>query len=255
MTETTSSKARLKSSNKVTAGQLKRELQKHTDPEKAAILSRFFKTGPGEYGESDLFWGIAVPVQRRAAAKFRSLPQEQIHRLLEDPVHECRLTALLILVWQYGKADGRGKQEIFDFYLRHIGGVNNWDLVDSSAPNIIGTHLLGRDKALLFKLAESQVVWERRIAVLASFTFIQKGDYVPTLRLAELLLHDDHVLIHKALGWMLREIGKRDRDVAESFLQVHASAMPRTMLRYAIERFDEPTRLRYLRGGARRYHR
>lgn len=253
MTETTPNKARPESKNKMTAGQLKRELKKHANPEKAAILSRFFKTGPGEYGESDIFWGITVPLQRRVAAGFRSLSQEQIHRLLGDRVHECRLTALMILVWQYGRADARGKQEIFNFYLRHIGCVNNWDLVDSSAPHIIGSHLLDRSKALLFKLAESQVVWERRIAVLASFAFIRKGDYAPTVCLAELLLQDSHDLIHKALGWMLREIGKRDRTVVEEFLRVHCLSMPRTMLRYAIERFDEPTRLRYLHGKAKQY--
>ena len=233
--------------NKTTAGQLKRELRKHANPEKAAILSRFFKTGPGEYGESDVFWGITVPLQRRVAAAFRNLPREQIRRLLDDPVHECRLTALMILVWQYGKADAPGKQEIFDFYLRNLGRVNNWDLVDSTAPYIIGSHLLDGNKALLFQMAGSRIIWERRIAILASFAFIRKGDFAPTLRLAELLLDDNHDLIHKALGWMLREIGKRDRPAAEAFLKDHCAFMPRTMLRYAIEKFDEPTRLRYLR--------
>jgi 3-methyladenine DNA glycosylase AlkD len=248
MMKTDSNPAQLPLKNRMTAEQLKRELQKHANPEKAAILCRFFKTGPGEYGEADVFWGITVPSQRRIAATFRNLSLEQIHRLLGDPVHECRLTALLILVWQYGKANVSGKQEIFDFYLRHIGYINNWDLVDSSAPNILGLHLLDQNKALLFKMAESQVVWERRVAVLSSFAFIRRGDYAPTLRLAEMLVHDKHDLIHKALGWMLREVGKRDRTAAERFLQRHCSSMPRTMLRYAIEKFDQPTRLRYLRG-------
>jgi len=191
--------------------------------------------------------GITVPVQRRIAAAGRNLPLPEIQKLLHDPVHECRLTALLILVRQYETADALGKQEIFDFYLSHIGCVNNWDLVDSSAPRIIGSHLLARSRALLFELAGSQVVWERRIAVLATYTFIRKGDYAPTLRLAELLLADRHELIHKALGWMLREIGKRDRTVEEAFLRRHCLSMPRTMLRYAIEKFDEPKRQRYLR--------
>ncbi len=233
-----------------TARQLKQELEKLSSPEKAAVLARFFKSGPGEYGEGDVFYGIRVPLQRRVAATFRDLPREQIRRLLLDPVHECRLTALFILVRQYERAGAAGKQEIFDFYLQHARRVNNWDLVDCSAPNIVGTHLLHRSREILYKLARSPIVWERRIAVLATFAFIRKNDHEPTFRLAEMLLQDSHDLIHKAMGWMLREVGKRDRAGAEAFLKAHGSSMPRTMLRYAIEKFDEPARQKYLRRSA-----
>jgi len=230
-----------------TAADVKRELQKHADAEKAKVLARFFKTGKGEYGEGDMFLGIVVPHQRTVAKRFRELPLAEVRTLLESPVHEHRLTALLILTCQYPKADVKGKRRIYEFYLRSTRYVNNWDLVDLSAPNIVGEYLRGRPRAILFRLARSKSLWERRIAVLATFAFIRQGELRETFRIAELLLGDRHDLIHKAVGWMLREVGKRDGEALEDFLRRHAARMPRTMLRYATERFPLQKRRRYLR--------
>lgn len=232
----------------MTAQDIHTELHRLADPETAAFLQGFFKTGPGEYGEGDLFLGIRVPVVRRVAGQFRTLPLPETTALLRSPQHEARLTALLILVAQYRKGDEFLQQQIYETYLAHTGYVNNWDLVDSSAEHIIGAHLLHRDRAPLYDLARSPLLWDRRIAILSTFHYIKQRDYADTFGIAEILLHDPHDLIHKAVGWMLREIGNRDLDAVEAFLRTHYRTMPRTMLRYAIERFPEDLRKAYLNG-------
>ncbi len=234
--------------------ELRRRLREKADPGKAAVLARFFKTGTGEYGEGDRFLGLTVPVQRRIARSFRSLPIPAIGRLLESGLHEERLTGLLILIDQYRKASGSDRQKIVDFYLRSRRCVNNWDLVDVSAPAILGDHFMGKDRKPLYDLARSGNLWERRMAVMATFAFVRRNDFQDTFRIAELLLHDSHGLIQKAVGWMLRETGKRDMAAEEEFLLRHAADMPRTMLRYAVERFPDVKRRAYLDiRAARRY--
>lgn len=225
---------------------IKDELQQLADPEKARVLSRFFKTGNGEYGEGDIFLGIKVPEQRKIAKKYSGLAFDDIGQLLESSIHEYRLTSLFILVLKYNKADYRGKQEIVDFYVDNIKNVNNWDLVDSSAPYILGHFLLDKDRSILYRLASSDNLWERRISILSTFTFIKTNTFEDALKISEILLFDEHDLIHKAVGWMLREVGKRDLTIEEEFLQKHYLEMPRTMLRYAIEKFDEDKRKFYL---------
>jgi 3-methyladenine DNA glycosylase AlkD len=225
---------------------LKKDLEKSVKPGKKEILERFFKTGKGEYGEGDVFLGVMVPDSRKVALKYRGIPLSDVSKLLKSKVHEHRLVALLILVQKYQSESDQGKKRIFDFYLRHTQHINNWDLVDLSAPKIVGTHLLHTGPAILYKLAKSKDLWERRIAVLATAAFIRAGRYEPTLRISEMLLHDTHDLIHKAVGWMLREVGKNDQAVEERFLRKHCKKMPRTMLRYAIERFDEGKREYYM---------
>ncbi|MBI4847746.1 MAG: DNA alkylation repair protein [Nitrospirae bacterium] len=229
--------------------QLRTDLRKLANPEKAKILSRFFKTGKGQYGEGDVFLGIKVPEQRRIAKKYPDLPLSEIEKLLHSKIHEERLVALLILIIQYGKAGDEGKKAIYDFYLNNTQRINNWDLVDLSAPNISGDYLIDKDRRILYKLANSESLWERRIAVMSTFAFIRKNDFEATLRIAEVLLIDRHDLIQKAVGWMLREVGKRDQNIEEAFLKKHYKAMPRTMLRYAIERFEEGKRRAYLKQG------
>ncbi len=224
-----------------------RELESLADPGQALILQRFFKTGPGEYGEGDRFRGIRVPVLRKTARKYRHLPLPEAGRLLQSTFHEDRLLVLLILMERYYQNDAlRG--EIHRLYLKQRRFVNNWDLVDISAPHLLGHYLRDRSKDPLTRLAASNVLWERRMAIIATFHFIKQGDYGETLRVARLLLGDPEDLIHKAVGWMLREVGKRDAAVAEAFLQAHYRNMPRTMLRYAIEKFPEPRRQAYLKG-------
>ncbi len=229
---------------KLSSGQVRTALQQAADPERAKILSRFFKTGKGQYGEGDVFLGITVPEQRVIAKKYRDLPLKDIEKLLLSETHEHRLVALLILMIRYKKTDDRGRLEIVDFYLCHTGRINNWDLVDLSAEKILGDYLYGKDKAVLYRLAGSQNLWEKRIAIMTTFAFIKKNVFEHTLRIAEMLLNDRHDLIHKAVGWMLREIGKRDLKSEEEFLEKHHRSMPRTMLRYAVERFA-PDRKRY----------
>lgn len=221
------------------------------DPKKAQSLARFFKTGKGEYGEGDVFWGLTVPEQRRIAKKHSSLSLSEVEKLLHSKVHEHRLTALLLLGEKYRKGDCSGKEEIYRLYLRNTKRVNNWDMVDLSAPHIIGDYVLDGDKTILRKLANSANLWERRIAILATFPGIKENKFDEALNIAELLLRDRDDLIHKAVGWMLREIGKRDQEVEEQFLKRHYRLMPRTMLRYAIERFDEKKRKFYLSSSVR----
>lgn len=227
--------------------QLKKELETLADAKRAAVLQRFFKTGKGQYGEGDLFVGIKVPVLRKLAKRHIDLPLDEVAKLLQSKIHEHRLTALLIWVLRYQKADQRERETIYQLYLKHRGFVNNWDLVDLSAPNIVGSFLLDNDRAILYKLAQSQSLWDRRIAILATFEFIKHGQADDTFTIAEILLNDDHDLIHKAVGWMLREVGKRiGQATEESFLTKHHRQMPRTMLRYAIERFTPGLRKKYL---------
>ena len=223
-----------------------RELRALGDPEDARFLQRFFKTGQGEYGEGDVFLGIRVPATRQLARKYRELPLSEIRKLLHAKEHEARLLALILLTHQYQRADHDLQQKIFEFYLAHTARINNWDLVDVSAPNIVGAHLYLRDKSLLDELALSTSLWERRIAILATAYFIKRGEYAVTLRIARRLLKDEHDLIHKAVGWMLREVGNRDRDVLLGFLDRHYRAMPRTMLRYAIEKLEASRRAKYM---------
>lgn len=223
-------------------------LRDHANPKHAAILQRFFKTGPGDYGEGDIFLGIKVPVLRAIARAHRMLPIDDAVALLASPLHEERLLALMILIDQYERAPDETKSRIFTRYLSSTSGINNWDLVDLSAPHIVGQHLLDKDRRVLRKLACSGNLWERRIAIIATHRFIRNDQFQDTLDIAEMLLNDDHDLIHKAVGWMLREIGKRDHACEESFLRKHYPAMPRTMLRYAIERFPEKLRTAFLHG-------
>lgn len=227
---------------------LRRQLHAFARPAKAEILRGFFKTGQGEYGEGDRFLGIQVPVLRSLARVGRGATLAQIRALLASPWHEERLLGLLMLVETYRTGDESTRQRVYDLYLASTDRVNNWDLVDLSAPNIVGTHLLDRSRAPLLRLARSRSLWERRIAIVATHAFIRRGEFDDTLRIADRLLADRHDLIHKAVGWMLREVGKRDRAALESFLTPRCRVMPRTMLRYAIERFPPAVRRRYLQG-------
>ncbi len=228
--------------------ELRSELKKEADKEQAINLQRFFKTGKGEYGEGDIFYGIKVPVQRRIAKNNKEISLEDIRELLDSPIHEERLTALFILVEQYAKGDDKTKEDIFQLYLKNTKKINNWDLVDLSAPKIVGAHLYSRNKDILFKLAESSNLWDRRIAILSTMFFIRNHHFETTFKIAEMLLTDKHDLIHKGVGWMLREAGNKDLQEEEKFLKKYYKLMPRTMLRYAIEKFPEEKRKAYLRG-------
>lgn len=225
----------------MTARDVQRELRKLANPEKAKIYARYFKTGKGQYGDGDQFLGITVPQQRAVAHRFLDLSLSEIARLLKSPVHEDRFTALEILVAQYEQA--KNKKAFVDFYLKNTKHINNWDLVDTSAPYILGPTI---KKRVLYKLAKSKNIWERRIAIVTTQYFIRAGDYADTLKIATILLRDKHDLIHKATGWMLREVGKKITAVLEKFLATHASVMPRTTLRYAIEKFPLKKRKQYL---------
>lgn len=222
------------------------DLNSLADPERAKLLQRFFKTGKGEYGEGDIFLGIQVPVSRKVANKYLSLPLKEIQKLLNSKIHEHRLVALLIIVEKFKKADEKEKKQIFNLYLKNTKKINNWDLVDLSAPNIVGSYLIDKDKSILYKLARSKNLWERRIAIISTFAFIRKNEFTDSLNIAKLLLQDKHDLIHKAVGWMLREIGKRNQAVEEKFLKKYYKKMPRTMLRYAIEKFPKNKRKFYM---------
>lgn len=228
------------------------EINSYANPAKAKLLQGFFKTGKGDYGEGDVFLGVMVPEQRKLVKKyFSQISIEEIQGLLNTNIHEYRLTALLMLVNKYKKGDEQIKDEIFKFYLKNTRNINNWDLVDLSAPNIVGSFLLDKNREVLYKLATSHHLWEKRISILATFSFIKEYQFKDTLNISEILLQDKHDLIHKAVGWMLREIGKRDIKTLKSFLNKHYKAMPRTMLRYAIEKFPENERKAYLNGEKR----
>ena len=227
---------------------LKQAVKNHSNKEQGIFLQRFFKTGKGEYGEGDVFAGIKVPVSRKIANQFKDLSFADLQKVIKSKIHEERLIALFILVAKYKKADEEGREKIFNFYLKNIIYVNNWDLVDLSAEKIIGAYLINKDIRMLFDLVKSNNVWERRIAIMSTFHFIKAHRFAATLKISELLLKDKHDLIHKAVGWMLREVGKRDIQAEEIFLQKYYKNMPRTMLRYAIEKFPEKKRLAYLKG-------
>lgn len=225
-----------------------KELNSLANPQKAEVLMRFFKCGKGEYGEGDLFLGVVVPEQRKIVKKYYAgISLAGIRKLMNGKFHEYRLAGLLMLVEKFERAGEKSRKDIFEFYLKNIQRINNWDLVDLTAPKIAGAHLLNKDRKILYKLAKSKNLWERRIAILATFYFIRNNQFEDAFKIAEILLSDTHDLIHKAVGWMLREAGKRDQKSAEIFLQKHCQKMPRTMLRYAIERFEEKKRKIYLK--------
>jgi len=228
--------------------QILAELMEMGDSDRASHSQRFFKTGPGEYGEGDVFLGIRVPPLRAFAKRYKDASREDALELLHSRYHEARLTALFLLVNLYNRGDDAQKEQIYQDYLRHIEYVNNWDLVDSSALQIVGHYLFDKDRSHLKKLAQSDDLWERRVAIIATYYFIRQYEFQDTLEIAEILLHDNEDLIHKAVGWMLREVGNKSRTTEESFLQQHYLNMPRTMLRYAIEKFPEALRQTYLKG-------
>jgi 3-methyladenine DNA glycosylase AlkD len=225
---------------------VKNDLEKFSDRNKAIFLPRFFKTGPGEYGEGDKFLGIIVPNQRFVAKKYWEINFTDIEKLLHDEYHECRLTALLILIIKYHKSNLDTKQKIYNFYLGNTKYINNWDLVDLSAPSIVGNYLLDQNRDILIKLAKSKSLWERRISIISTFEFIKNNQFSETIQIAEILVDDKHDLIQKAVGWMLRETGKRNQKLEEEFLHNYYRIMPRTMLRYAIEKFSNEKRKYYL---------
>jgi len=227
---------------------IQRRLQKIGNKKHAAVSQRFFKTGPGEYGEGDIFIGIRVPVLRKLVKEYKDLPVSEIKILLRSPIHEERLLAILLFVRKFEKGDGDIKKNIYDIYLKSTAFINNWDLVDTSAEHIVGQYLMDKSKRPLYCLTKSKNLWERRIAIMATFHFVKRHEFSETLKISNMLLADRHDLIHKATGWMLREIGKRDLETEEIFLKEHYKKMPRTMLRYAIEKFPEKKRQRYLKG-------
>lgn len=227
---------------------LRRDLKKFASVDKAKIYARFFKTQKGEYAEGDKFIGVSVPQTRLVAKKYLNLNFKDLENLIKSPVHEERLCALLILTYQFEKGDQGIKSRIFKFYLANTKYINNWDLVDLSADKIIGGYLENKPKDTLINLAKSKSLWEKRVAILATFHFIKKGDANWSIKIAKILLNDKHDLIHKAVGWMLREVGKRiDKKILVDFLNQYASQMPRTALRYSIEHFPQGQRQKYLK--------
>ncbi|MBS3155698.1 DNA alkylation repair protein [Candidatus Woesearchaeota archaeon] len=225
---------------------IKEDLEKAANPEKVNIYQRFFKTGKGEYGEGDIFIGLTVPKQREIAKKYVSLDLNDVKDLLSNKVHEYRLTGFLILVYKFEKADEKEKKNIVEFYLKNIKSANNWDLIDCVADKILGNYLIDKDKEILYELAKTDNLWKKRIAIISTFGFIKNNQFEDTLKISEILLKEKHDLIHKAVGWMLREVGKRDIKTEEVFLKKYYKTMPRTMLRYAIEKFDSKKKAFYM---------
>ena len=223
---------------------LKNELKEKANSEKAETYKNFFKTGKGEYGEGDIFLGLTSKEVQDIAKKYNELNFDSLQKLLADKIHEFRMVALRILNLQYKK----NKKNVFDFYLKNTKNINNWDLVDVSCYKIVGDFLIGKDKNVLYDLADSKNLWEKRISIVSTYAFIREKDFEDTLKISEVLINDTHDLIHKAVGWMLREVGKRNQEIEEKFLKKHYKKMPRTMLRYAIEKFEEGKRKKYLRG-------
>lgn len=224
--------------------ELKKNLYKTADPERAVNYRRFFKTGKGEYGEGDQLIGITVPEIRKVAKKHKDLEIDELTELLKSPVHEERMTALIIMTMKYPKDE----ENIYNLYIKNTKYINNWDLVDVTCPRIVGAHLLDKPRDILYEFASSNDIWEKRIAIISTAMFTRNNDFSDTLNISEILLNDTHDLIHKAVGWMLREVGNRDMGVEERFLKKHYKEMPRTLLRYAIEKFPEEKRQRYLKG-------
>jgi len=235
----------------VTAAQAKKELKTLANPAKAAFFPSFFKTGKGQYGEGDVFIGVTVPLTRSVAKRCKDMPLAEIEKLLCDPIHECRFLALEILVLQFEKGDRKTQSAIFRFYRDRLKQVNNWDLVDTSAPYIVGPYLdAAGDASLLDRFAKSSHLWTQRVGIVATYHFIRKGKLQHTFRIADILMDHSHDLIHKAVGWMLREAGKKDEVALKKYLKTRYKTMPRTMLRYAIERLPEDERKGYLKGQA-----
>ncbi len=232
----------------MTVDRIRKRLRQFSTKERAAGLQRFFKTGKGQYGEGDRFLGVVVPDIRKVVKEFRDLPLSEAAALLRSYWHEERLCALLLLVDRFQRGDEAEKKKVYSLYMRSKAFINNWDLVDLSAPKIVGPFLDGGSRAILYRLARSKNLWDRRIAVLATFHYIKRGEFADALALGEKVLADEHDLMHKAVGWMLREVGKKDVAVLEGFLREHHRRMPRTALRYAIERFPEEKRKKYLKG-------
>jgi 3-methyladenine DNA glycosylase AlkD len=226
---------------------IKEELRKNSNKEKAKILQGFFKTAPGQYGYGDVFIGCNVPHIRKIANKYKDIELSYILKLLKSPIHEERLIALIILVLKFNEAEIDGRKKIYEFYLRNTKYINNWDLVDLTAPNIVGRFLADSGKKILYSLAKSKSLWERRISIVSTFNFIRNNSFSDTLKITRLLLADKEDLIHKACGWMLREVAKRDKGLVDDFLSKHCRNMPRVMLRYTIERFPEKERKTYLK--------
>ena len=227
---------------------LKKELKKHASLKRKKVNMSFFKTGPGEYGEGDKFIGVTVPNIRKVVKEFYDLSFSEITKVLHSPIHEERLAALFIINEKFKKGDSSHKDKIYKFYVKNMKYINNWDLVDTSAPYVTGPYLFDRNRADLKKWVKSKNLWVRRISIISTFYFIKNNDFKDTLALSKTLLKDEHDLIHKAVGWMLREMGKRDQKVLEKFLKEHYQKMPRTMLRYSIEKLSEPKRQAYLKG-------
>ena len=228
--------------------EIKKRLRKLGNKQRAEVSRRYFKTGPGEYGEGDIFLGIRVPELRKLAKTYPHLTLPDTTKFLQSAIHEERLLALLILIRIFSAGDESIKKEVFDLYLNHTRYINNWDLVDASAPHIVGAYLVHKSKNVLYRLAVSENLWERRIAIMSTFKFIRQDEFSETLQIAKILIADREDLIHKAVGWMLREVGKRNVQIEEQFLKLHYKNMPRTMLRYAIEKFPQTRRRRYLTG-------
>jgi 3-methyladenine DNA glycosylase AlkD len=228
---------------------IKQDLKSKATKKRAKALAWFFKTGKGEYGEGDIFIGVTLPELRRVTQTYADkVSLKHIEKLLADKVHEYRMTALAMLCRKYQKADDKARKTIADFYLKRTKNINNWDLVDGSASYILGDYLLDKNRAILYKLAKSKNLWEKRIAIISTSAFIAQNQFSDTLKITKILIGDKHDLIHKAVGWMLREVGKRSLKTEEAFLKKHYKTMPRTMLRYAIERFPETKRQAYLKG-------
>ncbi|MFA5007950.1 MAG: DNA alkylation repair protein [Candidatus Omnitrophota bacterium] len=225
---------------------IKKELRKNSNKEKARILRGFFKTAPGEYGYGDVFIGVSVPHIREIAKKYKTISLDSLCKLLASRIHEERLLALIILVLKFNEAGVKERKKIYELYLKNTKYINNWDLVDLTAPNIVGKFLANTDKKILYKLVKSKSLWERRISVISTFNFIRNNSFNDTIKIAKLLMSDKEDLIHKACGWMLREVAKKDKALADNFLSKHHKDMPRVMLRYAIERFPERERIKYL---------
>ncbi len=228
------------------ARDVQRDLRRFTNPARAKVMLGFFKTGKGEYGEGDVFIGASVPQTRSVVKRYRTLSLNETVRLLKSKVHEDRLAAVLLLDWAFAHTTERGRKKVYEVYLANTRYINSWDIIDSSAPYIVGPYLLDKPRAILRKLAHSSLIWDRRISILSTAAFIKAGEYHDTLEIARILLSDQHDLIQKAVGWMLREVGKRDQTAEEAFLRKYAHKMPRTMLRYAIEKFPTTKRQWYL---------
>ncbi|WP_367898568.1 DNA alkylation repair protein [Leptospira sp. WS58.C1] len=225
------------------------EVRNIADPKAVEILSRFFKTGKGEYGEGDLFLGVKVPPLRKISKSYKGLPLPELQKIVKSKYHEERLLGFFILCEKFQKTRTDKREQLHLFYLKNLKYVNNWDIVDLSSRDLIGDYLIDKKRDLLYKLVKSNNIWERRIAIISTFAFIRKGDFKDTLKISELLLSDKEDLIHKAVGWMLREVGNRSLKSETDFLDKHAHKMPRTMLRYAIEKFPDKLRLKYMKTG------